>query len=126
MIAAVSLHIPTQTASTTDEWYVSWPYEGTWDLVTVQFAPATAVAIDGTNTLTGTISANPASAGTFVSVASHTTLTGGTALVLGTTISPTVTRRTVTKGSQIRVAKTVAGTGQILDGTYVFAAQKVV
>ena len=126
MIHSISLHIPTQSAATDDDWYIPWPLAGTWDIVGVSFAPATAVAIDATNTVISTITASEESAGSFSAVASHTTATGGTALVVGTTVSPTVTKRKIKAGGQIKVAKTHGGTGQILDGTYVFAAQKVV
>lgn len=128
---ALSLHIPTQSANATDEWYLPWPYKGTWRIVGIQFAPATAVAVDGTDYLTSTITVNDGAAGSDSSaVASHTTNTGGTALVLKTTIDLTITQLAaaaaeLTRGKQIKVAKTLANSGKILDGTYVFTAEKL-
>lgn len=126
-LAALSLHIPTQSANATDEWYLPWPFPGTWRLKAIHFAPATAVAIDGTDYLTSTITVNDGAAGDDSSaVASHTTNTGGTALVLKTTVDLTVSQNAeLSEGKQIKVAKTVGGAGKILDGTYTFLAEKL-
>lgn len=127
--AAVSLHIPTTAAGTDDSWYIAWPFAGTWKLDVVEFTPATAVPIDGTDTVVSTIAVNAGSGTTgstsWTTVCSHTTFTGGTALVLGTTVEPTVTPGTLVKGRQIRVISTHAGAGKVLDGTYTFSAEKV-
>lgn len=126
---SLSLHIPTQSANATDEWYLPWPFLGVWRIVRIQFAPATAVAIDATDYLTSTITVNDGAAGSDSdAIASHNTNTGGTALVLKTTVSLTVSRVTggeLSIGKQIKVAKTLANAGKILDGTYVFTAEKL-
>lgn len=124
-IQSVSQHIPTQSANATDEWYVAWPFAGKWLVKAVRFAPATAVAIDGTDYLTSTISANDGAAGSFTTICSHTTNTGGTALAVDTSVAPTVTRYTLVQGSMIKIAKTLAGAGKILDGTYTITAEKI-
>lgn len=129
--ATLSLHIPTQSANATDEWYIAIPWKGKWAIDAINFAPATAVAIDGTDNLTATITANDGAAGSDSgTIASHTTNTGGTALVLKTTLDLTVTAPSalggyLAKGYQVKVAKTLAGAGKILDGTYTFAFRKV-
>lgn len=124
---ALVVQIPTQAANATDEWYVPIPWKGTHRLKAIKFAPATAVAINGTDYLTSTFTANDGAAGSDSStIASHTTNTGGTALVLKTTINLTLTQvQDFTEGQQIKIAKTLAGAGQILDGSYVFLWEKV-
>lgn len=123
----LTLHIPTQTASTTDEWYVANPHKGVFRVKEIKFAPATAVAIDATNVLTSTVTINDGAGGAFSSaVASHTTLTGGNALALGTTLDLTLTQVVdVQEGYQFKFAKTVGGTGAILDGTYSVLLEKI-
>lgn len=123
----LTLHIPTQSANATDEWYVAVPWKGKWRLTAAYFAPATAVAIDGTDYLTSTITKNDGAAGSDSSaIASHNTNTGGTALVLKTSIALTLTQISdFTTGEQIKVAKTLAASGKILDGTYTFVFDKV-
>ena len=127
--ATLSLHIPTQTASAVDEWYIAIPWLGKWLLEYVAFSPATAVATDATDFLTSTITANDGAAGAdSATVATHKTeLSGGVALVLKTTVAPTVTQPATVfqRGHQIKVAKTVGGAGKILDGTYTFGLRKV-
>jgi hypothetical protein len=128
MLASMTMHIPTQSANATDEWYAAWPYPGTWLIREIKFAPATAVAIDGTDYLTSTISTNDGAAGSFTSVASHNTNTGGTALVVGTTVAPSLTAGAACKlaeGYQVKIAKTLANAGKILDGSYTIMAEKV-
>lgn len=124
-VQCVTQHIPTAAANTTDEWYIAWPFKGKWLVTQVLLAPATAVAIDGTDYLTGTISANDGAAGSFTTICSHTTNTGGTALAVDTSVKPTVTKYTLVYGSMIKIAKTVAGAGKILDGTYTIVAEKI-
>lgn len=129
--ATLTIHIPTQSANATDEWYVAVPWKGKWAIEAINFAPATAVAIDGTDYLTSTITANDGAAGSDSgTIASHNTNTGGTALVLKTTLDLTVTAPSalggvLAKGNQIKIAKTLAGAGKILDGTYTIALRKV-
>jgi hypothetical protein len=126
-LGTLSLHIPTQSANATDEWYIAIPWAGTWRLKKAMFAPATAVAIDGTDNLTATITGNNGAAGSDSStIASHNTNTGGTALVLKTTVDLTLTQRMdFNEDYQIKVAKTLAGAGKILDGTYTFLFEKI-
>ncbi len=126
-IASIEQHIPSTAALTDDEFYLAWPHKGTWVLDYVGFTPATAVAIDGTDYLTVTISVNASSASTsWTTACSHTTFTGGSAFVLGTAIAPTVTKVILGQGYQIRVASVnTGGSGQIMDGTYTFRATKV-
>lgn len=126
-LASVSLHIPTQAAGTDDQWYVAWPHKGTWMIDYIAFAPATAVATSGSVGLTSTIAVNDSAASTtWTTVATHdTTIATGVAFVLGTTVAPTVTPAKIAQGYTIRVAKTHASTGSILDGTYTIQARKV-
>lgn len=128
-LATLTIHIPTQSANATDEWYVPWPHRGTWRIKSILFAPATAVAIDGTDYLTSTITVNDGAAGADSSaVASHNTNTGGTAHVLKTTVDLPVSQVAggeLSRGKQIKIAKTLAGAGKILDGTYVIEAEKL-
>ncbi len=127
--ASLSLHIPTQSANATDEWYIAVPWRGKWAIDAILFAPATAVAVDATDNLTSTITANDGAGGTnSAAIASHTST--ATALVLNTSLDLTVTQPVLlggvlSKGNQIKVAKTVASAGKILDGTYTFALRKV-
>jgi hypothetical protein len=129
--ATLSLHIPTQAANAADEWYVAVPWRGKWAIESILFAPATAVAIDGTDYLTSTITASDGAAGSdSATIASHTTNTGGTALALKTSLDLTVTAPVLlggvlAKGGQIKIAKTVANAGKILDGTYTIGLRKV-
>jgi hypothetical protein len=128
-LALLTVHIPTQAANAADEWYIPWPHRGTWRIKGIQFAPATAVVIDGTDYLTSTITVNDGAAGSdSAAVAAHNTNTGGTALVLKTTVDLTITQVVggeLTRGKQIKIAKTLAGAGKILDGTYVIEAEKI-
>ena len=116
-------------AAATDEIYVAQPLPGTWRLTGVYFAPGTAVAVDASNYLTSTITSNDGAAGSDVAVASHTTnSSGGTALALKTSIAITLTvgdGLELAQGEQLKIAKTEAGTGAALDGTYSFALEKV-
>lgn len=128
MLAILAMHIPSTAAGTGDEWYAVIP-TGTWRINAIRFAPATAVAINGTNFTTVTFTTNDGAAGADVALASHTTNTGGQALVLKTSISVAFTatgvQREVSGGQQIKVAKVESGTGAILDGTYTIELIKV-
>lgn len=126
--ATLTLHVPTQAAGNNDEWYLPIPWEGTWRMTKAKFAPATAVAVDATNFLTATITGNDGAGGSDSSaIASHKTeTTGGVAFVLKTTIDLALTQRMdFAEGSQVKVGKVVSGTGQILDGVYVFVFEKI-
>lgn len=127
--ATLTIHVPSTAAGTTDEWYAAVPWIGKWLVEYVAFAPATAVAVHASNYLTATLTANDGAAGADSStIASHTTnSSGGTALVLKTTIAPTVTQPAtpLQRGHQFKLAKTEAGTGAILDGTYTIGLRKV-
>ncbi len=48
-VASLSQHIPSTAADTTDEWYVTCPFPGTWQIIAAYFAPATAVTANDTN-----------------------------------------------------------------------------
>lgn len=125
--ALLTVHIPTQSANAADEWYAAFPHVGTWRIKRIMFAPATAVAVEGTNYIASTITGNDGAGGADSSaIASHTNFTGGTAHVLKTTIDLALTwRMDFTIGTQIKIAKTVTAAGQILDGTYTFAFEKI-
>jgi len=127
MLQTLSLHIPTQSANASDEWYIANPHKGTWRIVSAYFAPATAVAIDGTDYFTVTLSSNDGAASSDVTIASHNTNTGGTALVLKTSIALTLSGAglQLSQGGQIKVAKVHTASGKILDGTYTFGLEKV-
>ncbi len=128
-LAALTVHIPSTAAGTADEWYVAWPFAGTWRPKKVMFAPATGVAAGATNFTTVTITANDGAGGADSSpLASFTTDAGGTSLVLKTTIDLTLGNLTVTEmiaGRQLKIAKVESGTGDILDGTFTFLYEKI-
>lgn len=129
MIAALSLHIPSTAADTTDEWYLACPFLGSWRIIGVKFAPATAVTANDTNYVQVVIATNASSASTtWTDIATFTTqITGGIGFVLGTVISPVLSGLGLEfgEGRQIRISKTDPGSGQILDGTFTFALQKM-
>lgn len=111
--------------NTTEERHIPVGLPGKWYIDAIYFAPSTAAAIDGTNNVTSTIAVNDGAGGSFTAIGSHTTNTGGTALVVGTTVSVSLTdsaaadaAREVEAGAQIRIAKTVGGSGAALDGQY--------
>ena len=124
----LTLHIPSTAAGTADEWYVPMPAKGTWRLKSVKFAPATAVAQNGTNYTTATVTKNDGAAGADSAALAviSTITTTGVALVLKTTVVPTLTQVTdFTENQQIKVAKVETGTGAILDGTFTFELEKI-
>lgn len=126
--ATLCAHIPSTAAGTDDQWYVAIPWLGKWAIDYIAFAPATAVALHASNFTTVTISANDGSGGSDTTVATHKTeTTGGTALVLKTTVAPTVTQPStpLQRGHQIKIGKADSGTGAILDGSYTIALRKV-
>lgn len=127
MQQALVVHIPSTAAGTGDEWYVPFPYKGTWDLTDILFQPATAVAAAATDYTTVTITQNDGAAGADSSaIASFNTNTGGTALVLKTTVDLTVTPRgSFSRGKGLKIAKVDTASGDILDGTFVFVFRKV-
>lgn len=124
---SLSLYFPTQSANATEERYLAFPHRGTWRLTGCQFAPATAVAAAATDYLTATVTKNDGAAGSdSASLATFNTDTGQTALVLKTTLDLTLTQITdFTRGQQIKVAKTLAGAGKILDGDWTFEFEKI-
>lgn len=133
-VAALSLHIPTTAADTTDEWYITCPFPGTWRIIGVEFAPATAVTADNTNYCLVVLSTNSARASTtWTALGSISTeITGtapavGAAMVIGTARNIPVSGAGVdiSQGRQIRVVKTDPGTGAVLDGTFTFALEKI-
>lgn len=134
MIAALSLHIPSTAADTTDEWYITCPFPGTWRIIAAEFAPATAVSANDTNYCLVILATNAARASTtwtdLGSISTQVTGTApavGAALVLGTSVAFTLVGAglDIAQGRQIRVSKTDPGSGAILDGTFTFALQKV-
>lgn len=125
---SIQIEFPSTSGTTTEERYAAWPHKGIWRIDEVKFVPATAVALDGTNTITSTITTNDGAAGSDRALASHhTNTTGGTALVLKTTLdlSLSAAGRELREGYGIKVAKTAAGTGGVLDGTYTITATKI-
>lgn len=126
-VTTLTQHIPSTAAGTDDQWYVPFPHRGKWRLERLMFAPATAVAAAATDYTTVTITQNDGAAGSDSSaIASFNTNTGGTALVLKTTIDLTITQRGLfTAGSQIKIAKADTASGDILDGTFYFVFEKI-
>lgn len=129
MIALLSLHIPSTAADTEDEWYVALPGRGTWRILEAKFAPATAVAANDTNYITITQSTNASAASTtWTTIGTITTqVTGGAAMVIGTTRDITLSGAglEIGEGQQIRVEKDDPGSGAILDGTFTWLLEKV-
>lgn len=119
----------TVAAGSNDERYIPWPFAGTWRITKVEFAPATAVALNGTNYMTNTLTVNDGAAGADSSaVATWNTNTGGTAHVLKTTISPTISQVAsdeLKQGYQLKLAKVETGAGAALDGCLVIEAEKI-
>lgn len=118
--------------NTAEDRHIPVPFEGKWFVEEVRFAPSSALAIDGTNYATGTISTNDGAGGSFVAIGSHTTNTGGTALVVGTTVNVSLlstaaamAAREVEQGHQIKIAKTVGGSGGAIDGQYSILLRRI-
>ncbi len=134
-IRAITQHIPSTAAGTDDEWYITQPFPGKWRIVDILFAPATAVAIAGTNFTTVTCTTNDGAAGAdSSSIGSFTTNTAGTALALKTTLKAssdwdvTLVQGTdleLVQGAQLKIAKADDGSGKILDGTYTVLLEKM-
>lgn len=116
-------------ADTDDEQYVAWPHKGTWEITSVMFAPATAVAADATNVQVWTVAVNAGVASTsWTTIAGWTTDSDGDEIphVIGTVIDLTITKpSTLSRGYQIRIENTNGGTGPAADGTLCVAATKV-
>lgn len=126
--ATLVIDWPSVSAGSSEERYIPIPWEGTWRLTKLKFAPATAVAAHASNTVTCTVTKNDGAAGSDSStIASfHTTTTTGISLALKTTVDMTVTQQTdFTEGEQLKIAKTEAGTGAVLDGTFVAVFEKM-
>lgn len=124
---AICMYI--SVADTDDEQYLAWPHKGTWEITSVVFAPATAVAADPTNVHVWTVAINAGVAST-----SWTTIAGWTtdsddeeiAHVIGTVIDLTITKpANIARGYQIRIENTNGGTGPSADGTLCVGARKV-
>lgn len=127
-VAALSLHIPTTAADTDDQWYIACPFPGTWRIISAQFAPATAVTAHDTNYHTVVLATNGGVASTtWTDFGTFSTTVAGLGHVLGTVrdIAVSGAGQTISKGRQIRVSLTHPGSGQILDGTFTFALEKV-
>ncbi len=129
MLEAIALHIPTTAAGTADTWYLPWPHPGKWLLKKAKFAPATAVAAGATDYTTVTLAKNTIAAPTtWTDIGAFNTNTGATALVIGTTIDLDLTEGAgclLSEGEQLRVTKADTASGDILDGTWTFLAEKV-
>jgi hypothetical protein len=130
MLQSLSLHIPTTAAGTGDTWYIACPFVGTWKIAKAKFTPATAVAAAATDYTTVTLATNAsAESTTWVDIGAINTNTGGTALVIGTTVSFTLSAvpgsLEISEGRQIRVTKADTASGDILDGTFTFLLEKI-
>lgn len=118
----------TVAADASDTVIVPWPYLGTWRVDKLFFAPETAVAVGATDFVTSTITTNDSASSTDRALASHTTNTGGTALVVNTTVDLTLSAagRTLTQGDQIKtVVDATPGSGDPLKGVYTLLATKI-
>lgn len=129
MISQLVVHIPSTAADTTDEWYVPQAAPGTWRLIAAYFAPATAVTANDTNYVQVDLSTGTGASSTYTACATAMTtqVTGGAAMVIGTVRSFTLSgaQLDLPQGYNIKIAKTDPGSGQILDGCFTFALQKV-
>ncbi len=129
MIALLCLAIPSTAADTTDEWYLAMPARGKWRILEAKFAPATALAANDTNYVQWDLSTNDGAAGAFTAIGAITSqVTGGAAMVVGTTRDVTLSGGTaleLTEGQQIKVAKTDPGSGGVGDGTWTFCLEKI-
>jgi hypothetical protein len=129
MLEAIALHIPSTAAGAGDTWYLPWPHPGKFLLKKAKFAPATAVAAAATDYTTVTLAKNTIAAPTtWTDIGTFNTNDGGTALVIGTTIDFNLTEGAgclLSEGEQIRVTKADTASGDILDGTFAFVAEKV-
>lgn len=120
----------TYAAGTDDERYLALPFTGTYEVVSVMFAPATAVAAHASNVNAFTVALNAGTASTsWTTIASHTTdsdVTGYSAYVVGTVIDLTVTKpASLSRGYQVRIENTNGGTGAAWDGSVCLALRKV-
>lgn len=116
-------------AGTDDEYYILQPHPGTYRLTELWFAPQTAAAIDGTDFMTINITTNDGAGGADSSnVASHNTDTGGTALVLKTSVDLALSGDLdleVAQGGQVKFAKVETASGVIWEGQYFAVFEKV-
>ena len=128
MLAVLTADV-TVAISSDDERYITQPLPGDWRIVEIHFCPATALATHATAYITVTITTNDGAAGADSSaIASFTTITGGTALVLKTNVDLTITHSsatTLSQGAGIKIAKVETAAGGALDGCFTFVLEKV-
>lgn len=125
MIVVLNCNFPAITSTTLEDLYIPVPMKGKWRIVGASWAPDTTLAAgDGTNNANVTLATNDGAAGSFT-VAS--TLSGnGTAFTAGTTRHFVFTSQIeVSYGKQIRISKTVSGTGGTIAGLASIALEKI-
>lgn len=124
-IASMTIPFPAQTGTNLDDIYAAFPFKGTWKILDAYWAAnATLAAGDGTNNANVTIATNDGAAGAFTV---KSTLSGnGTAFTVGTSREFTgIADVEVSEGQQLRVSKTVNGTGGTIEGTATISFEKI-
>lgn len=118
----------TFAAAVDDERYIAWPHPGDWEIFSVTWAPATAVAVAPANFVSFTVALNAGTASAVWTTISSTTTNsvGGVPYVIGTVLDLGVNKpSTLGRGFQVRIENTNAGTGAAWDGALCLAARKV-
>ena len=130
MLACLCIPIGAAAAGANETVHACNPYPGTWRIKAIKIVPDTTAAAHDTNYATVTITTNE-SAGSFGSavVTQTTQITGGIGLTIGTTLDLTLTESDLLElgeGGQIKVAKTYAASGAVVDGLIVVMLEKLV
>jgi hypothetical protein len=118
LIIATSAQVEV-AAGTDEERYMNPPSGGEWEIDSITFTPATAVAKDGSNYHTVTIKRK--ASGDLIAGWKTEDVAAGIALVLGTAIRPTLDRNYTrctggVGGDCLEIAVVNTGTGATLDG----------
>lgn len=125
MLVTLNVNFPAITGATTEELYIPIAQKGRWRIIGASFAAdTTAAAGDGTNNANVTLATNDGAGGAFTV---QSTLSGnGTAYTVGTTRNFVFASQVeVRNGYQVRIAKTVTGTGGTIAGLVSIALEKI-
>jgi hypothetical protein len=131
MLACLCIPIGAAAAGANETVHAANPFPGTWRIKAIKIVPDTTAAANDTNYATVTITTNNGAGGSFGSaiVTQTTQVTGGIGLTTGTTLDLTLTESALlelSEGEQVRVAKTYAASGAVVDGLVVVMLEKLV
>lgn len=130
MLACFSFPIGAAAAGANETVHGANPFPGTWRIRSIKIVPDTTAAANDTNYATVTVTVNDGAGGSFSSaIATQTTqVTGGVGLTIGTVLELTLTESTtldLPENGTIKVAKTYAASGAVVDGLIVVEIEKV-